>query len=137
MITCVDTNVLIDVFGMDPEFGFRSAQALRECLKTGSLHASEVVWIEAASMFPDHDKFLSVMEQLGIEYSGLTKESALLAAGAWRAYVKSGGPKRARIAADFLIGAHALQHGGRLLTRDRGFFRTYFKSLTVIDPAAA
>jgi hypothetical protein len=27
MITAVDTNVLLDVFGADPEFGQRSAEA--------------------------------------------------------------------------------------------------------------
>jgi hypothetical protein len=31
MITAVDTNVLLDVFGADPEFGQRSAEALRAC----------------------------------------------------------------------------------------------------------
>jgi predicted nucleic acid-binding protein len=51
MITAVDTNVLLDVFGADPEFGQRSAEALRACLREGRLVACEVVWAETASFY--------------------------------------------------------------------------------------
>jgi predicted nucleic acid-binding protein len=47
------------------------------------------------------------------------------------------GGTRERVIADFLIGAHAMAKADRLLTRDRGFYRRYFKDLTVLDPSGS
>jgi len=41
------------------------------------------------------------------------------------------------VVADFLIGAHALEQADRLLTRDRGFHRSAFAGLAIVDPFAA
>jgi hypothetical protein len=35
---------------------------------------------------------------------------------------------------DFLIGAHAKIQADKLITRDRGFYRIYFKDLNIITP---
>lgn len=42
---------------------------------------------------------------------------------------------RERVVADFLVGAHAMLHADRLLTRDRGFYRKHFARLEILDPS--
>ncbi len=135
MITAVDTNVLLDVFGADQKFGPASAQAVRRCLGEGALVACEAVWAETATAFPNSERFRRAMDELSVEFEPLDEEAAVRAAEAWRRYRASGG-RRGRIASDFLIGAHALTAADRLLTRDRGFYRRYFAGLKVLDPTA-
>ncbi len=135
VITAIDTNVLLDVFGADPKFAPLSAEAIRSCLSEGALVASEVVWAETATVFGDVARFREAMHRLSASFSPMTEQAAIKAAEAWRRY-RVGGGRRDRIAADFLIGAHAQVAADRLLTRDRGFYRRYFSGLRVVDPAA-
>lgn len=134
MITAVDTNVLLDLFGADPAFGPRSQQALRSSLAEGRLIACEVVWAELASVFPSPKAAREAMGCLSVEFSPVTLDTALAASQAWSLYRSRGG-QRTRVVADFLIGAHAQLQAERLLTRDRGFYRTYFSRLRLLDPA--
>ena len=131
MITAVDTNVLLDVFLNDRVFGAPSAERLRTCLAEGTLVACDIVWTETASAFPEAGDFLKAMHTLGVHYSEVKTEAAMLAATAWRTYREAGG-KRTRLAADFLIGAHAKVQCDRLLTRDRGVYRSYFPGLALV-----
>jgi hypothetical protein len=45
---------------------------------------------------------------------------------------RSGG--KDRIVAELLVGGHALIQADRLLTRERGFYRDYFKQLKLVVP---
>ena len=134
MITAVDSNILLDVLGGDPTFGPVSANALRAATQEGRLVACEVVWAEVAGSFTTAGAAQEALERLNVEFSALTVEAALEAGTAWRSYREHGGA-RTRVAADFLIGAHALCQADRLLSRDRGFYRSYFTRLTLLDPS--
>jgi len=134
VITAVDTNVLLDVFGADATHGIRSAKALRGCLRDGALVACEAVWAETAVAFPGEKPFLDAMRAIGVTFSPIGESAALRASASWRMYRSRGG-KRGRVVADFLTGAHALIQCERILTRDRGFYKDYFRELTIVDPA--
>jgi predicted nucleic acid-binding protein len=135
VITAIDSNVLVDFLNDDPEFGIASRNALRSCASEGLLVACDVVWAEVAACFPSVSGCRTALGDLEIEFSALDEDSAFEAGAQWAAYRRRGG-SRSRVTADFLIGAHALRHADRLLTRDRGFYHTYFKKLSVLDPSA-
>ena len=135
MITAVDTNVLIDVFGNDQNFAEKSIVALEQSIQQGRIVACEIVWAETCAMFPHLKQFVQIMQTLGVEFSALDESSAQCTGDAWRQYRKNGG-KRTRMVADFMIGAHALEQCDRLLTRDRGFYRNYFSKLKIIDSSS-
>lgn len=134
MITALDSSVLIDVIRQDPKFWRSSLQALQEARELGSLIVCPVVWAELAACF---EQDLSVMHEFfleaGICFDPFDQACAELAGKMWQVYRKQGG-KRTHLVADFLIASHAQCREGRLLTRDRGFYRRYFKKLTLLEP---
>jgi predicted nucleic acid-binding protein len=134
VISAIDTNVLLDVLEDDPVFLEPSLDALRTCDAEGRLIACDVVWAEVAARFSSADHLREIMDRVGVAFSSLTVEAALGAGAAWSRYRLRGG-SRSRVVADFLIGAHAQTQADRLVTRDRGFYRTYFADLAVLDPS--
>jgi predicted nucleic acid-binding protein len=135
VITAVDTNVLVDILEPDPRHGAASGDALTRCLAEGTVIACDVVWAEVATVYGEKQaELLAALETLGIDYSEVTQEAALEAARHWHAYRSRGGTRQ-RIAADFIVGGHALAQCDRLLTRDRGFYRSSFTALAILDPS--
>ena len=144
MRVAVDTSVLLDVLGGDPVFGGASREAFRRAYDRGPLCACEIVWAEVRASFEAEEPFLEAMDGLGIEYLATTGASAALAGAHWRRYHRNrareargatrGVERDKRVVADFLVGAHAQLQTDGLLARDRGFFRSHFKGLRLIQP---
>ena len=134
MITAVDSSVIIDVLEPDPEYGPASREALRHCLREGSMAACDVVWAEVATAFGHAQaQAVAALREIGIAYSPMTEQSALRAAEYWHRFRKRSAGKD-HIVADFLVGGHALVQADRLLTRDRGVYRDCFKPLKLVTP---
>ena len=134
MITALDTNVLLDILAPDEKFFDFSARALEGAAVAGSLVVCELVYAELCAHFQaqrDCDEFL---KENDIRVEPLGRPASFLASRIWKAYRLRGG-KRNRILSDFLIGAHAQLHASSLLSRDRGFYREMFPSLSLVDPS--
>ena len=104
MTTAIDSNVLIDLIGEKTVFTDASISALDFARMDGALIICPVV--------------VAALHLAGTTFIRYRQRSA---------------KPRERMLADFLVGAHAQHQADTLLTRDRGYYRTYFPKLHLVD----
>ena len=128
MITAVDTNVLFDLFRTDSPHHSQSSRWLRAAYDRGAVIVCDLVYAELVPAFANRTSLDDALREMGATLSPIDSSIAYEAGLRWKRYRSAGGPRQ-RIITDFLIGAHALSAADAFLTRDRGFFSSYFPEL--------
>ncbi|MBA3393303.1 MAG: type II toxin-antitoxin system VapC family toxin [Deltaproteobacteria bacterium] len=132
MRTALDSSVLLDVIVDDPKFASGSERALRTASVEGGLVIGECVLAEIRPALSEAE-LEELLADWNIDFVASSKASSLVAGAMFERYLRR--RRRAeRVLPDFLIGAHALHNADRLLARDRGYYRDYFKGLVLLEP---
>lgn len=154
MITAVDTNILLDVLGMDPLHYEKSSSLLERHDQEGSLIISPVVYSEILVFFLRKEKkehallkLKEFLNDMNVEIIPFSQQDFILASEMWNSALKTKEVHcpacgvlntflckkcknqvtwRNHILTDFLVGAHAQNHANVLATRDRGYYKKYF-----------
>jgi predicted nucleic acid-binding protein len=138
MTTAIDTNVLVALWNQDDGLNTMARSALDAALGRGGLVIAAPVFAELLASPSRNEAFLdSFCGETGISVDWDLVEAMWRTAGrAFQAYVSRRrkqhdlGPRR--ILADFLIGAHAMHNGCRLLTLDDRLYRAAFPRLSIV-----
>lgn len=133
MTTLVDTNVLLDLVTDDPAWAEWSIAELEAASLRGPLLINDVVFAELGVRYERIEDLDLFVEQAGLQLIPIPKEALFLAGKVFTRYRKSGGV-RTGVLPDFFIGAHAAVSQLPLLTRDVGRYRTYYPTVTLINP---
>jgi hypothetical protein len=137
MTTALDTDVVVAHWGPDPSLNLAAQTAIETAFGRGGLIVAAPVFAELLAGPGRSENFVNgFFEDTGIAIDWHLSEAIWRSAGrAFRGYAerrrKHGDSGTRRILADFLIGAHAVVHGYRLLTLDERLHRTAFPTLKI------
>jgi predicted nucleic acid-binding protein len=138
MTTSIDSNIFIAFWDASDALNSLAQSALNAAWNRGALVVAAPVYAELLAFPGRSEAFLdSFMRETGVTVEWEMDEAIWRAAGrAFQAYAarrrrhRGSGPRR--ILADFLIGAHFLRRGYRLLTLDVGLYQAAFPRLAIV-----
>jgi predicted nucleic acid-binding protein len=138
MTTALDTNILIALWYKDDALNTLARSAMDAAIARGSLVISAPVFAELLASPTRTEPFIEYfLKEARIAVDWNIEEQIWRTAGrAFQSYARryrrqhGTGPRR--ILADFVIGAHALRRGYRLLTLDDDLYRVAFPRLPMV-----
>jgi predicted nucleic acid-binding protein len=138
MTTVLDTNVLVALWSKDDALNKRAQAELDDARARGRMVISGVVYAELLAEQQRNEAFVDgFCNEAGIEVEWeVTERMWRVAGAAFQGYAarrrkqREAGPRR--ILADFVIGAHALVSGYKLLTLDAGIYAASFPRLAIM-----
>jgi predicted nucleic acid-binding protein len=134
-LTALDTNVILDILIPNEQFADLAESAIEAAASDGLVVVCDMVYAEVCSQFATQKECDRFFADSVIRVEPLNREALFMASRIWRRYRKQGG-SRARILPDFMVGAHAQVQANRLISRNRGFYRSMFPELAVSDPSS-
>ena len=129
----VDTNVILDVVGNDPDWAGWSQARLDTASLRHALLINPVIYAELSIAYRRIEELEDLLSKGDFRVEPIPREALFLAGKVYVQHRERGGAKTG-VLPDFFIGAHAAVAGIPLLTRDARRYRTYFPKLELIGP---
>ena len=129
----VDSNVILDIAGDDPEWGPWSREMLTSIGDTSVLVINAIIYSEVSVGYDRIEDLEEILPKEFFKREDIPYAAAFLAGKCFVDYRRRGGARTSPLP-DFFIGAHAAVAGYALLTRDVNRYRTYFNRLELISP---
>jgi predicted nucleic acid-binding protein len=159
MKTAVDSNVLFDLLSGDEGPAVAARRALVAASEAGPMVVCPVVYTEVSAAFAGQQELVRFLGDADLALEAFSEDALRASGEAWVRYARRRAPRlrctrrgnemglrctscgmevawRQHVMSDFLIGGHAMIQADQLITRDRGYYRTYFPRLTLVVPGA-
>jgi predicted nucleic acid-binding protein len=129
----VDSNVILDIFLDDPNWGDWSEVRLAKHSQQSTLFINAIIYSEISIGFERIEDLEPAVARSGFQMLEIPKEALFLAGKAFLTYRKRKNSKSTPLP-DFYIGAQAAVLNMELITRDAARYHTYFPTVSLISP---
>ncbi len=129
----VDSNILLDILTIDPQWYDWSASKLSLIAESHELIINDIIYTEISIGFERIEDLEETFSGDFFKIMPMSKEALFLAGKAFLQYKSNNGTKNS-VLPDLFIGAHASVLGIPLITRDTSRYKTYFPKLQLITP---